>query len=106
MRRTLRLVPLAFFVVGCSHQPPAPASAARQANPPVILTNHLGYDLAGAKHAVVRAAQGDAISACEVRAAGSDATAGAAAVRAVGPVDHWRDWIFWMVDFDSVDREG
>jgi hypothetical protein len=106
MHRVLRLAPLAFLVVGCSHQAPAPAAPARQPNPPVVLTNHLGYDLAGAKHAVVRAAQGDVVSACEVRTVAADATAQPATVRAVGRVDHWRDWFFWTVDFDSLDREG
>jgi hypothetical protein len=102
MRRLLTFVVVA---AGCSRPAPLPPPA-RQANPPVLLTNHLGYDLAGAKHAVVRGAAGDAISACEVRRADSDATVQPAEVRAVGPVDHWRDWFFWAVDFDSLDREG
>ncbi len=80
---------------------------------PVILTNHLGYELAGHKRAVVQGRPGDSVASCavlEVDAAGVPVPAGARlelpAPKHVGPVAKWRDFDYWTVDFGDLAREG
>jgi hypothetical protein len=71
-----------------------------------ILTNHLGYDAAGAKHAVIVGGAGDKVGECALKEAGSSKPVLTTPAKAVGPVKNWRDWNFWTVDFDAVSEEG
>jgi hypothetical protein len=71
-----------------------------------ILVNHVGYDPAGSKRAVVQGRQGDTFESFTVRELGTDTTALAGKVRFVGPVDRWKDWVFGTIDFSPVTREG
>jgi hypothetical protein len=71
-----------------------------------ILTNHLGYDAAGAKHAVIVGGAGDKVGDCALKEAGSSKPVLTMPAKAVGPVKNWRDWNFWTVDFDAVSEEG
>lgn len=84
----------------------APAPAAPPASVPVVLVNHVGYDVTGPKGAVIQGRRGDAIRSCDA----VDVAAGTRVpVRApvyAGPVAHWRDWVYWTVDFSALDREG
>lgn len=76
------------------------------APPPRILTNHIGYDATGPKHAVVLGLPGDRVDACRVKDAATDAVSLPLAPRDVGPVKRWRDWHFWSLDFDGLVTEG
>src|SRR4051812_24920796 len=71
-----------------------------------ILTNHLGYEPAGAKRAVVLGRDGDEVTTFKVidQQNGKDLLSGAA-VKA-GRVDQWKDWCFWTADFSAVQTEG
>ncbi len=71
-----------------------------------VLTNHLGYEAAGPKHAVILGKAGDSFSACALKNYADDKTVLSVAPRAVGPVQKWRDWNFWTLDFDSFTTEG
>jgi len=71
-----------------------------------ILTNHLGYESAGPKHAVILGKAGDTISSCALKEAATDKAVAAVPVKAVGAVEKWRDWYFWTLDFDSFLTEG
>ena len=71
-----------------------------------VLTNHLGYDPAGPKHAVVLGNESDSVSACALKNYAGDQTALTIPARAVGSVKKWRDWYFWTLDFDSFTTEG
>lgn len=71
-----------------------------------ILTNHLGYEVAGPKHAVILGKAGDSISSCALRDYSSDQQVLSVPAKAVGPVEKWRDWYFWTLDFDSFATEG
>lgn len=71
-----------------------------------ILTNHLGYETAGPKHAVILGKASDAVSSCALRNYADDKTVLPVPIRAVGPVKKWRDWYFWTMDFDSFTTEG
>lgn len=71
-----------------------------------ILTNHLGYDVSGPKHAVVLGKAGDSISNCALKDDATGQLVFSVPVKAAGPVQKWRDWYFWTLDFDSVATEG
>ena len=71
-----------------------------------VLTNHLGYDPTGPKHAVVLGKAGISISSCALKDYSHDQTVLTVPTQAAGPVKKWRDWYFWTVDFDSFTTEG
>lgn len=76
------------------------------AGEPKVLTNHLGYEALGPKHAVILGKAGDSVSACALRNYADDKTLFTVTPQVVGPVQKWRDWNFWTVDFDSFTAEG
>jgi Glycosyl hydrolase family 9/Cellulase N-terminal ig-like domain len=76
------------------------------AAPPVILTNHLGYEAGGPKTAVVQGHAGDKISACALEDTGSGEQISTRAPVERGAVDRWRDWVYWTLDFTSATRVG
>ncbi len=82
------------------------ATAASAAAQPVVLVNHLGYDLVGAKRAVVQGHPGDEVRGCALEDAGSGAQVLSVKPGAIGPVAKWRDWTYWTVDFSALSREG
>ena len=71
-----------------------------------ILTNHVGYDATGPKHAVILGSAGDQFTACALQDARDHHTALTIPAQHAGPVKRWRDWEFWTVDFDSFSTEG
>jgi GH18 family chitinase len=73
---------------------------------PSVLVNHLGYELAGPKRAIVQGHAGDRLSSCVVEDTATGARTGTAAPQHLGPVARWRDWDYWTVDFSAWDREG
>src|SRR5215471_948580 len=73
---------------------------------PKILTNHLGYETRGPKHAVILGHAADKIASCELKDEATDQTALSITPKASGPVQKWRDWYFWTLDFDSFASAG
>lgn len=71
-----------------------------------ILVNQVGYDPAGSKHAVVQGRAGDTFESFTVRELGSGTPALTGKVHFVGPVQKWKDWVFGVIDFSPVAREG
>jgi hypothetical protein len=71
-----------------------------------ILTNHLGYEVSGPKHAVVLAKAGDKVAGCVLKDNATDRDVLSLHAKAAGPVQKWRDWYFWTLDFDSFATEG
>ena len=71
-----------------------------------ILTNHLGYEVSGPKHAVVLGKAGDKIAGCALKDNATDQDVLSLDAKAAGPVQKWRDWYFWTLDFDSFTSEG
>ena len=71
-----------------------------------ILTNHLGYEAKGPKHAVILGKASDKVSACALKNADTDQAPFSIEPKAVGPVQKWRDWYFWTLNFDSFTSEG
>jgi len=71
-----------------------------------ILTNHLGYEPAGPKHAVVLGRAGDSVSNYSLKKDANDQQVMAVPAKATGPVQKWKDWYFWVLDFDTFSTEG
>lgn len=71
-----------------------------------VLTNHLGYDPTGPKHAVILGKASDSVSSCALKDYRSDQAVLTVPTQAAGPIEKWRDWYFWTVDFDSFTTEG
>jgi hypothetical protein len=91
---------LVFLVAGLAASPRLSAGTLR------VLTNHIGYEAGGPKRAVVQGSEGDEIGSFAIRDAAMDATHLEGEAVDVGAVDRWREWRFWTIDFDEVDREG
>ena len=71
-----------------------------------VLTNHLGYETSGPKHAVIVGEPSDSVSACVLKDDATDQVILAITPKATGPVQKWRNWYFWTLDFDSFATEG
>lgn len=71
-----------------------------------LLTNHVGYETKGPKHAVLLGEAGDIVSTCVLKDEASDRVVLKIAPKATGAVHKWRDWYFWTLDFDSFATEG
>jgi hypothetical protein len=71
-----------------------------------VLTNHLGYETSGPKHAVIVGKASDSVFACALKDEATDQIVLTIAPKATGPVQKWRDWYFWTLDFDSFATEG
>jgi hypothetical protein len=71
-----------------------------------ILTNHLGYETHGPKHAVILGKSGDTFSACSLTDEATGQSALPITPRSAGPVQKWRDWYFLTLDFDDFSTEG
>jgi len=71
-----------------------------------ILVNQVGYEPSGAKRAVIQGRQGDAFDAFKVKAAATGQEVLAGKPQFIGPVEKWKDWVFWTIDFTPVTQEG
>ena len=71
-----------------------------------ILVNHLGYEPAHSKRAVVQGRAGDVFNDFVVRKLDTGKAVLNGKVRFVGPVHKWKDWVFGTVDFGPVTDEG
>ncbi len=71
-----------------------------------VLANQVGYEAAGPKLAVIEGHPGDAFTRFDVvdPATGEKLLTGVP--RHAGPVEKWKDWDFWTIDWSPVGREG
>jgi hypothetical protein len=76
------------------------------AQPLKILTNHIGYDSSGPKHAVVLGRAGDRVASFKVKEYETEKEIFAGSSQDVGQVKKWKYWHFWTIDFDDVADEG
>jgi len=81
-------------------------SACSLASEVKILANHLGYEPAGQKHAVILAKAGDSVTGCSLRNYDNEQPVMDVSAKASGPVQKWKDWYFWTLDFDAFAKEG
>jgi hypothetical protein len=76
------------------------------ARPVKILVNHVGYEPAGSKNAVIQGHAGDTFDNFSVRELAAGAVVLSGKVRFVGPVQKWKDWVFGTIDFSPLTEEG
>ena len=70
-----------------------------------ILVNHLGYDPDGRKRAVLRTS-GEEPSNVRIVDDETNAVVCEPKPTREGPVANWKDWVFWTVEFTSVEAPG
>src|SRR4051812_45136350 len=71
-----------------------------------ILVNHLGYEKDAPKRAVILGHAGDEVSVFKVVSMQNEHEIISDKAVKVGPVDKWKDWVFWTADFSAVKTEG
>ena len=71
-----------------------------------VLVNHLGYEKDGAKRGVILGRSGDEVTDFKVIEVSSEKKTLSGPIVKMGPVDHWKDWSFWVADFSSIQAEG
>jgi len=71
-----------------------------------ILTNQVGYEAAGPKHAVIQASATDKFASCTLNDARDHHVALTITPQHVGLVQKWHTGEYWTVDFDSFTTEG
>lgn len=92
---------VALFIFACSVCPVAGAVSEFK-----VLTNHVGYEAMGPKHAVILGSAGMKVSSCALKDETSNETVLTLPAQSAGAVRKWRDWYFWTVDFDAFQTEG
>lgn len=71
-----------------------------------ILTNHLGYETTGPKHAFVQGKSSDQVTSFSIKDYTTSQEVLSGTVVRSGAVSKWKDWYFWTIDFDAVNKEG
>ena len=71
-----------------------------------VLTNHVGYEASGPKHAVILGHSADTVTDCSLHDASSGKSLLAISAQPRGPVQKWRDWTFYTLDFDAFSQPG
>ena len=71
-----------------------------------IITNHIGYELNAPKKAVILASKYDRIKSFNLKVYPRNYTILTGKPVYSGPVDKWRNWVFWTVDLTDFDKEG
>jgi hypothetical protein len=95
MNRLLTIVLLSVTLLSRAH-----------ADEPKILTNQVGYNADGPKHAVILANATHQFTSCTLNDAADHHKLLDIPVQHAGPVKKWREWDFWTLDFDSFSAEG
>jgi hypothetical protein len=95
MNRLLTIVLLSMTLLSSAH-----------ADEPRILTNQVGYNADGPKHAVILANSTDQFTSCTLNDAADHHKLLDIPSQHAGPVKKWREWDFWTLDFDSFSAEG
>src|SRR5215469_1379087 len=98
MRPLIRILPFAAFALVLI--------SASRADEAKILTNQVGYNATGPKHAVILGSAQDQFTACTLNDARDHHKVLDVPAQHAGPVQKWRDWNFWTIDFDSFSTEG
>ncbi len=84
----------------------ASSAAAATAGGMKVLTNHLGYEKLGPKRVVVVGRNKDEATKFRVLNEQTGKEVFSGSLSKIGPVDQWKDWIFWTADFTALETEG
>jgi hypothetical protein len=75
-----------------------------------IHLNHLGYEPRSVKRAILQGSRGAADPGRELDFLVKDSEKGTVELRAkaryCGPIAHWKDWLFWTLDFSELAKVG
>lgn len=71
-----------------------------------ILVNHLGYEQTGYKQAVIQGSGKLDSLECRLIDSHSDETVLTLPVLEIGPVDKWKNFLYWTVDFSDHTKSG
>src|ERR1041384_769996 len=71
-----------------------------------ILTNHIGYETTGPKHAVILGKADDTVSSFKIKESATDRIVFSGTAKKLGRVKKWKDWHFWTIDFNEVTGDG
>lgn len=71
-----------------------------------VITNHVGYEYDLPKHAIVMGTEKQSIDTFELVDAVTGAKVYAGPVQYSGPVDQWKNWLFWNIDFSNYTTNG
>jgi len=71
-----------------------------------FLHNHLGYPLSAVKKAFIQSSQALSATRFSVYEAESRERVLQGELKALGKVEHWRDWQYWEADFSAVQTPG
>lgn len=71
-----------------------------------ILTDQVGYEVNGPKHAVIEGRAGDKVSSFTIVNYKTGKEIYSGKVKSDGPVDQWKNWYFRSLDFNPVKTEG
>jgi hypothetical protein len=71
-----------------------------------ILINHLGYEQKGFKNAVIQGTGNLDRLECRLMDYNSGVTVQVLPIFELGPVDRWKDFLYWGVDFSSFTNSG
>ena len=71
-----------------------------------LLTNHIGYELHAPKKAVILASKYDRVRSFRLKVYPRNYTILTGKPVYSGPVDKWRNWVFWTADFTAFEKEG
>ena len=91
------------LIAGLSAVLAAPAAFGQAAK---VLTNQVGYEADGPKLAVIEGHRGDTFGGFAVINASTVEKVLSGVPRHDGPVEKWKDWDFWTIDWSAVRREG
>jgi hypothetical protein len=71
-----------------------------------VLTNHIGYETHGPKRAVILGHAADSVTGFKLIDASTGKTVLSGDTLKAGPVDQWKDWVFWTADFTGLQTDG
>ena len=71
-----------------------------------VITNHIGYELHASKRAIILASKNDQVKLFRLKEYPENNTILSGEPVYSGPVDKWRDWVFWTVNFTTFEKEG
>jgi hypothetical protein len=71
-----------------------------------VLTNHIGYETGGPKRAVILGHAADSVTAFRLIDTSTGKTVLSGDTQKAGPVDKWKDWIFWTAEFSGLQTDG
>jgi hypothetical protein len=71
-----------------------------------VLANHIGYESDGPKRAVVLGYDTNDVTSFSLMEPQTGKTILSGTAIKAGPVNHWKNWRFWTVDFSAVTNRG